>query len=85
MLTAEDLPCPIVISAMSVGTMMAQLVLSVVRTCIDLRMPKPKSLEIRLAKVYKSSLENEKKLQTYLYERYFSSTQRPGERPRSIR
>lgn len=65
--------------------MMELSVLSVVRTCTDLRMPKPKSLEIRLAKVYKSSLENEKKLQTYLYERYFSSTQRPGERPRSIR
>jgi hypothetical protein len=49
------------------------------------KMHNPKPLEIRLSKAYKSTLENEKKLRTYLYERYFSNNKRPGERPSSIR
>ena len=44
-----------------------------------------KGIEIRLSKAYKSTLENEKKLQQYLYERYFSNTKKPGERPGSLR
>lgn len=31
-----------------------------------------KTIEVKLAKTYKSSLVNEKKLKDYLHERYFS-------------
>lgn len=33
-----------------------------------------KHVEVKLAKTYKSSLANEKKLKAYLNERYFSQT-----------
>jgi exoribonuclease II len=33
-----------------------------------------KHVEVKLAKTYKSSLVNEKKLKDYLYERYFAQT-----------
>lgn len=48
-------------------------------------MAQPKNIEVRLSKVYKTSLENEQKLKTYLHERYFSSTKGFGKRPGSLR
>ena len=48
-------------------------------------MEAPKGMEIKLAKVYKSSLVNEHKLKVYLHERQHSNSKKSGERPSSLR
>jgi len=43
---------------------------------MDGNLKNTKTIEVKLSKVYKKTVDNEKKLKTYLHERYFNSAKR---------